>query len=1480
MNQTSIRWRALAAAAAALFAAACTQSNGDINRVQPNVTKKADLLDGVWYFRNTVTWTPATTGFTYPGQTGVMEKLVFEIQENNIVGYRAYPYIVGAEIDIDKASKVTGTTTRYCDKDGKCSGGNPYYGAPVVAFPIQSHFDIQRNYNPATGEEGNVIAENSSDRPWNQRENVRIDWSANVLNVNSGLNWGTIQNPSGGSSSGTWIQANEKGEDPTDWPARECTKDGNVIDCAAAGAKLTYMDYTGRYMANPDLIYYEGYGYYPACWFRGYEQNDCGSSEIRMRISMSKVDANRSRDYEPLQYDNDVMGKFGYFRTERLNYDRKFGYNNSAVIRLANRHRLWESSFQKGANGEPDSSKPIPFKERTLKPVKYYFTRADLMGGKENYDEYMEAARRLEKGWDKAFRRAAAAAQEKEVNLANPAEQAFYICDNPVLEDGACGKKGFSPKFGDLRYSFMNTVAEPVANGLLGYGPSSADPETGEIISGNANTYLWGIDLYGRQVLDTIDLLLGETSINQYITGADMKAYINNNPSYSINTVAKNGQSLQAELQGIPTRNEQTKGAFERPTARMGTLMESLKASGGMPKYSQDSSRVAADILAQNPQLEAAVLDNPDLGDDVIHMLPYELQSRAATDADFRRKASRSVLTNVKESFDYRQKRIDWASRNNIYLAEFNDRTLVGLANRESNTRTARVIALTNGAHDKCQNKTSCTAAEAKIIANDEISKRIRQSTWQATSEHEIGHTFGLRHNFQGSFDAINYFDSYWQMRKQTLTVESAGVAKVPRTPNDLKLTADGTLEQLTGGMYDHEYSSIMDYSGKINGDWSGVGKYDEAAILFAYSGDTAPGYVEVFKSARREKRDFAGSDGTIMTITGAGLDLPLVNAQRKSAAVPNYTERFHYSVSPLHFGDGAPGANLKDVIESGITKFKEREIRKYSEVKAANLAIAAKLDANPEMLKDPDAYAGAIGATPILEVPYMFCTDDHVGGILSCNRFDRGPDYYEMARTELEDYYNYYFSSHFRRDRYRFSSNGAFGGTYSAFWNVADIYKKWVFEFFKQTGAQGQEIRGKFPVDAMLQDYWTMAVLDGINQHLNVMSVPPTGMFMLRNLADGPRWDIVSEGDDYDSLNATGRATLQDYYRGNRFNASAFADLPRGLGRRMYSRYDYKSGFGFFNRMQEAGHYNDQMGAMFAAVFPDATFLNADESADSRRYNIPYYLVFKKELTDTFSALWGNQEELVRPIMYLKKNGINQVYANPDPVSGACDPGCTISEPNGPPPAGNKCVCPGLEWKRFVKGSDLISGFDYPRETGKLCSAGQTTNCLTADQKPAQGNIQLTWTSRIYSIYLGEALFRVNYDLDYAKANQIIKLGGSEQQTVAPGFHAVEVQDINTGSRYIALEKDGALPNSTPAVRLVGVARDQLQMVKDPTTCPIPTYLANLGYIGYSCMGADQANNPALVEEKRKFWTDVFRDTIRDLDLMRGMYKAYGKAF
>lgn len=1438
----------------ALLAAACAQGNGDVNRVQPNVAKKTDFLDGVWYFRNTVTWTPATTGFTFTGETGNMEKIVWEIQERTLVGYRAYPFIPGAEGKVEQTSKPSGVTMKVCGADGKCVGGQKYFGAPVVAYAIESHFDIQRNYNPATGEPGNVIGENPVDRVWNQREYMRVDWSANLLNMSDSMSWNTLQNPAGGTDLNAFIYANEPGADPYDWPTMEY----------GADKKLKYMDFTSRYLATPDEVHFEEDGVhyrYPQCFLLSGYRYDCSSAEIRMRTSIAKVDSNLTNDYEPLVYPNDVMKKFGYFRTERLNYDRKYGITESARIFLANRHRIWESSFEKDASGAPDWSRPIPFANRKVKPIVYYVSPQRRMGAGNSYQDFLEAARLMEKNWDRAYRRAVAAAKFGKDDPSQ-VEQVFYVCENPVPEGApaACGKKGFEARLGDLRYNFVYTITDPVPNGLLGYGPSSADPETGEIISANANTYSAAVDSLAQYVLDVVDLLSEEKTIDQLIRGEDVKSYMQANLSYAnpARSKNKNGQAL-AELQGIPQTSEQTQGAFQRPTERVASLMQALRASG-LPSANSDRVRAAAERLAQHPELEAVLLDNPEMQQDLLGLLPPHLAARAETDPAFRRIAARQVLTRPTDLLNYRKQRLEWAASKNIHFAEYLDRPVLGLAWEEHRLRTIAVNSLmASGSYERngqkvagnCKRPDACTMEEAKAIANEDIRRKFRKLIWRATTEHEVGHTLGLRHNFQGSFDAVNYFDKYWEIKQPWLTVAQNGTQKIPRTAADLRAVSDVDDFAIAQGLFNYEYSSIMDYAGKMSADWQGVGKYDEAAIIFAYSGGMEPGYVEVFESARREAKDFDGSDGKKMTVTGAAFDLPLVNAEHRHAGIPNYTERYHYSTVPLHFGEGS---EIQTVIADGIRKLKQRQLMKWSEVKKENDRLAALLKTNP------NPGPAEVGSAP-LEVPYMFASDGEVGGVLSCQRFDRGPDFFEVSRQYIEDYWNSYFFSHFRRDRYWFTSDRAFSDAAYTFLDLASIYKHWVFAFYGQSSPDQQQIP-RYNYDPLVQDTWSMAVMDGANANLAVMSVPPAGFFMYRMIDGVPQWEVASEGSEFDQLTPEGEKRLKDYYGSEYYfgdrKATAFATLERGFGRRMWSSYDYKSGFGFWYRMLEAGHYNDQIGAMFGAVIPDADFLAVDRYADRNRYYIPYYLVFNKEFGNTFGALWGGDEAGVRPTIYLTLDG-----------------------------AGKPTEVPAVAERGFVNGNEFIKGFNYPRHHDLSCDKSPTPDCLGSTQLPARANIQLTWSARIYALYLGMALFSVNYDLDYAKANLVFKVGGGETITPAPGFEPVEVADVTTGSRYVAMQKIGAPPSSTPAIRLINTAKAYLEVVKNPTICPMPEIPDAPGRDGAGasteigdCMNADQRNNPALVEQRRRLYTESFKDAVRDLDLARGFYSVFGRAF
>jgi hypothetical protein len=1525
--------------ALALLAAACAQSRGDINRVQPNVVKKSDLIGSattpkLWYFRNTVVWTPANTGFTFEGETGTLEKIVFEITEHALVGYRTYPYILGTDSNIDPTSKVSAVTATYRDANGNLLGGQAYFGAPIVSFPIKSHFDIERGYNPATGEPTNVIMENTTDRPWNERDYIRVDWSVNQLNKNSGMRYGLVDNPAGGSSSSSWVQPNEKVDDPQDLPSFENDGSGD----------LKYFDFTGRYMAYPTTFYSSRFGYMPACWFGLYSAYDCTASEIRMRMSFARVDGKKSRDYQSLIYNTDLQSKFSYYGVDRLNWDKKYGFTEDAVLHLAGRYRIWEESYAKDASGEPILSQPIPLGQRTPKPIVYYLTAAQRMGGYANYNLYRASAAKLQAGWDRAFRRAAAAAQQKDPD-AYP--QMLYVCDNPVVDyagasdpltgqaypadvaaarQKACGPIGFSPKFGDLRYSFMNTVAEPVPNGLLGYGPNSVDPESGEIISGNANTYLWGIEYDSQYLLDLIDLITGEKQVTDYIKGDTVRNYILSNPIYSIANLPKGdasdscGGCLLAADQQVTRTTQPSLGSFQRPAPRMVALNAQLKATGGLPAYSNDPLQAATDTLAQNPTLEAAVLDNPDFSYDIESLLPSPLADQAAQDPAFKRNMQRSILTSAQSLQELEDARMDALTDDQCHImTEFNDRTLVDLAYVEASRRTTEVTQIEGSEHDHIDNngdgkidepqeprdatpgatplpgwcgdridnngdgivddQAEClTYDQAVGYANEQIKGRLKQNEWEATSEHEIGHTFNAVHNFQGSYDAVNYFPDYWTIRKGTLFVQQNGENVIPRTPVDLHAAADGTQAQLAQGMHNYEYSSIMDYAGTRVGNWQGIGKYDEAAIIFAYSGDDSPGYVEVFDSARRAPKTFNGSDGNVLTVTGAAFDLPIVNAQRYTVNDRNYTEQFHYSMVPLHFGEGN---TIDEVLADGLSKLEKRHLEKWSDVQTQRDVLRAVIAAkNGQPLSDSD-----VGVTA-LEVPYMNCSDAHVNKVLSCARFDRGPDYYEITRTKLENYWNYYVVTHFRRDRASFSGAQAINVAYTTFEQVSDFYKQWVL-FFYGTQAANQQVLTHYQFDPQFQDYWTMATLDGINQHLNVMTVPPAGYFEYRNFDSssltipgidgnpiacsvdtdcpygvctsstcriGPRWDIISEGVNFDSLNDAGKGVLKGYYSdASQWNpaASGYGELPRGPGRRMFSRYDFRSGYGFFQRMLEAGHYNDQFGAMHAAIDYRTQLFQVDYRSDANRYNIPYYLVFKNEMTRTFGSLWSQNEDLVRPIGYLTLDDAGHVQ--PESLA--------------------------MAQRRFVAGEDFVQGFKYPYlpvDRVVECTSGVTKNCFRADQLAGPLNINVTWTSRIYSLFLGEAAFRVNYDLDYAKANLIFRLGSGEQITIEPGYHAVEVQDQINGARYIAVEKDGeTYPYSTPALRKIRETQDFLAVVNNPQACPLPGTLRI-----YSCLPASQRNDPVAIGIWQQNWLQNYKYNIRDLDLMRGFYSLFGKAF
>src|SRR5262249_29826182 len=155
----------------------------------------------------------------------------------------------------------------------------------------------------------------------------------------------------------------------------------------------------------------------------------------------------------------------------------------------------------------------------------------------------------------------------------------------------------------------------------------------------------------------------------------------------------------------------------------------------------------------------------------------------------------------------------------------------------------------------------------------------------------------------------------------------------------------------------------------------------------------------------------------------------------RVNTAVPSFTERFHYSTVPLRFGDGG---SLPAVIDDGIARLSQRALVRWDDLEPKYAQVRARLDANADAQTTPDVTDLAVP----LEVPSMFGPDAHVAYVLSCNRFDRGPDYFEMTRSWLEDYWNSYFFTHFARDRHGYRPEAALSKAYNTFTSTGMVYK------------------------------------------------------------------------------------------------------------------------------------------------------------------------------------------------------------------------------------------------------------------------------------------------------------------------------------------------------------------------------------------------------------------------------------------------------
>jgi hypothetical protein len=875
----SVRWLVAFSLLASLNG--CATERAPINRVQPEALQKSffvgasltdDADDPEFYYRPTVAdvdYGAQAGGLFTASYSQTTARIRWEITEDKLIGRLAYERIEGSTgngIDETKTGQI------------------------AAAFKIEKHFDVRRDYNPQTGEDLNVVVENETDRPWYEREFMRVDWSQNLITTAYELD--------------TLAALKVFADEPLTYePVAYSVKDPSDPDAPVFEAKSGYFDITNKVYVTPQVLD-TPFGSFPACFFSpdvlsgGAPIADCNPVEVKLRLSFRRVE---DRDYQPVDWDGTRQDMFGMFTTaERRGYQRNYGIVDDQWYRFASRHNIWmqshahddsgarvacntEATTPPGADADRDTT-PItgtadecdsvgggsrcdkfvhactmPYKDREIRTTPYYY-------GPDSDPTLWESVRDAVSQWDIALRHAVLTSRYTECLrvsqqgttqstdeiaackaqyptseatediLKNEPQPVFVFCHNPVTDDDVKTLKAGGGK-GDE----CGPVGLKARIGDLRYNITN-------VIQNPQVPSPWGIladaidPLTGEVVAASVNIWNAVTDIRTQLAVDQMRWYL--------------GELSNDDVSSGRYLNDYLSAATREPTPRLVGSPLLDDAQVGRRVAAIDRSLQSGPQLKQLPDLpqrdlidSASAQARTTFGDQVFGSGNLGAKARLLTTRGSPIETELTTnpymrLAGLNTATPPSSATLDFASPlrgNAVAFKTELDRLRENQMGQDGHCmlNAPEPISVDDWALImKTKFPLPANPSSTDVMnRNQKWHDYIRRRLTFGVILHELGHSMGLRHVFTSTYDALNFHAQYWQLRtqdgKETTYCDkpttNGSTCVGPRWRDPV------TDAERQGLVWMWEHTSVMDYPGDLTQEAVGIGAYDRAAIRFGY---------------------------------------------------------------------------------------------------------------------------------------------------------------------------------------------------------------------------------------------------------------------------------------------------------------------------------------------------------------------------------------------------------------------------------------------------------------------------------------------------------------------------------------------------------------------------------------------------------------------------------------------------------------------